>query len=140
MVCPPHIWEAELAAALSQLAADIKALGVVEVNRYRREVGIRDELVARNLYHCTGAANNALKHSSAANVSDRTFEAGRLLCSKCRMTALWRSCGQGVGHNARKAVVSQYPAPMQRDWRGTIDPPSPAGSTIIEDSMAESRR
>jgi PAS domain S-box-containing protein len=68
----PYIWGSNgLAAALSQLAADIQALGVVEIQtRIEPEVGIRDELVARNLYRIAQeASNNALKHSRATQVT-----------------------------------------------------------------------
>lgn len=81
----PYIWGSNgLAAALSQLAADIKALGVVEMRTdIEREVGIRDELVARNLYRIAQeAANNALKHSHAANVSIELSRRGPVVVLK----------------------------------------------------------
>ncbi|MBL8512678.1 MAG: PAS domain-containing protein, partial [Betaproteobacteria bacterium] len=68
----PYIWGSNgLAAALAQLAADIQALGVVDIRtRIEEEVGIRDELVARNLYRIAQeTSNNALKHSRAGRIS-----------------------------------------------------------------------
>jgi PAS domain S-box-containing protein len=68
----PFIWGRDgLIAALAQLAADINALGVVEVvTRLDRTVDIRDELVARNLYRIAQeSANNALKHSRAQRLA-----------------------------------------------------------------------
>ncbi len=68
----PYIWGSNgLAAALSQLASDIQALGVVDIHvRIDPEIGIRDELVARNLYRIAQeASNNALKHSHAARLT-----------------------------------------------------------------------
>ncbi|MBL8519307.1 MAG: PAS domain S-box protein [Betaproteobacteria bacterium] len=67
----PYIWGSDgLTAALSQLASDITALGVVEVRcDLDRSVDIRDELAARSLYRIAQeASNNALKHSRATRI------------------------------------------------------------------------
>ncbi|HEX4857747.1 MAG TPA: PAS domain S-box protein [Usitatibacteraceae bacterium] len=64
----PYIWGRDgLVAALAQLAADINALGIVEVRtRFDADIEIRDELVARSFYRIAQeSANNALKHGRA---------------------------------------------------------------------------
>lgn len=81
----PYIWGSNgLAAALSQLAADIQALGVVEIrSTIEAEVGIRDELVARNFYRIAQeASNNALKHSRADHLAIELSRRGDMVVLK----------------------------------------------------------